>query len=66
MKTSEAQIKASKKWKEKNKDKQKLYNIRSKAKKFIKDYSTLDDLEALELLISQRRKELGNKNNQVK
>lgn len=57
-KTSEAQLKASKKWNEKNKDYLRKKNYKSKGIKFIKEYSTLEDLEEFEEIIRIRRGEL--------
>ena len=51
---SEAQLKANKKWNDKNKDKQRIYRYRSYARKFIRDLATEDDLKELEELIHKR------------
>lgn len=56
-KTSEAQIKASTKWNQANKEKMKHIRNRSGAKNYIKAAS-MDDLEELKGLISDREKEL--------
>lgn len=53
-KTSEAQLKAAKKWNDKNKDKQRVYRYRSYARKFIRDLATDDDLKELDELIHKR------------
>ena len=53
-KTSEAQLKAAKKWNNKNKDKQRVYRYRSYARKFIRDLATDDDLKELQELIDKR------------
>lgn len=58
MAISEARRKANKKWDDKNKDKKKLYQYRSTAKSFIKKMASNDDLDELEKLIIERRKEL--------
>ncbi|SEM46300.1 hypothetical protein SAMN05216431_10319 [Ligilactobacillus sp. WC1T17] len=58
MPLSDAQKKANQKWKAANKEKQKLYRYRSQAKKFIKDFATEKDLQDLEQLVAQRRKQL--------
>ena len=51
---SEAQLKANKKWNDKNKDKQRIYRYRSYARKFIRDLATDDDLKELQELIDKR------------
>lgn len=53
-KTSEAQLKAAKKWNDKNKDKQRVYRYRSYARKFIRDLATDDDLKELRKMIDER------------
>lgn len=53
-KTSEAQLKAAKKWNDKNKDKQRVYRYRSYARKFIRDLADDDDLKELQELIDKR------------
>ncbi|QNQ83765.1 hypothetical protein FP435_04570 [Lactobacillus sp. PV037] len=55
---SDAQKRAVKNWKKKNKDKDNLYNYRSKAKKFIRDYMTIEDLKEFKKLIQDKEKEL--------
>lgn len=61
MATSEAQKRANRKWRSKNKEKQQLYNHRSTAKRFVKRYASIDDLIELENLIHERRQELEEK-----
>lgn len=56
-KTSDAQLKASRKWQEKNKDQMKHVRNRSGAKGYIKNAS-LEELEELEQLIEERKKNL--------
>ncbi len=51
---SEAQLKANKKWNDKNKDKQRIYRYRSYARKFIRDLADDDDLKELQELIQER------------
>ncbi|WP_181393417.1 hypothetical protein [Limosilactobacillus reuteri] len=51
---SEAQLKANKKWNDKNKDKQRIYRYRSYARKFIRDLATDDDLKELRKMIDER------------
>lgn len=54
-KTSEAQIKANKKWIEANREKANYMRGKSSAKSFIRNKATLDDLEELEKLILERK-----------
>lgn len=56
-KTSESQLKASRKWQDKNKERMNYIRKRSAAKSFTR-IATLDDLAELEQLIEQRKKEL--------
>ncbi|MCI6852578.1 MULTISPECIES: hypothetical protein [Limosilactobacillus] len=51
---SEAQLKANKKWNDKNKDKQRIYRYRSYARKFIRDLADDDDLKELQEMIQER------------
>ena len=51
---SEAQLKANKKWNDKNKDKQRVYRYRSYARKYVRDLATEDDLKELQELIAKR------------
>lgn len=55
-KVSEAQIRANKKWNEKNKERVKYLKYRSEAKSFIRRFATDSDLDDLEKLISEERK----------
>ena len=55
---SEAQKRANKRWDERNRERKRYISYRSQAKGFIRKHSTLDDLELLEDLIADRRKEL--------
>lgn len=48
-----------KKWQEKNKEKAKYLSDRSRARSFIKNKATLEDLEQLEEFIKNRREELN-------
>lgn len=60
-KTLEAQKEATKRYFENNPDakqKQKLYQYKSAGKNFIKNHSTLKDLEEFEEWIKERKKEL--------
>ncbi|WP_300896183.1 hypothetical protein [uncultured Clostridium sp.] len=54
-KTSEAQIKANKKWIEANREKANYMSGKSSAKSFIRNKATLEDLEELEKLILERK-----------
>ncbi|MBF0702310.1 hypothetical protein [Ligilactobacillus murinus] len=56
-KTTEAQNRATKKWGDKNKDKQRIYRYRSYARKYVRDIATLDDLKELSQMIDERMKE---------
>ena len=58
MKTSKAQLKANKKYKDNNPGKQQLYVARSTAKRFVKELATLKDLDELTVLIQAKRQEL--------
>lgn len=58
MKTSQNQLIANKRWQSKNKDKQRNYQYGSYARKFIRDIATLEQLEQLEKLISERKSQL--------
>jgi hypothetical protein len=52
------QTEANKRWQEQNKEKAKYLSNRSRARSFIKNQATIEDLEELENLIADRRKEL--------
>ncbi len=60
-KTSDAQIKASRNWEQKNKEKAKIGSYKRTARLFINKHSSLDDLEELKNLIKLREEELKNK-----
>ena len=49
--------KAQEKWDKENKDRVRYLQDRSKCKNFILKKATLEDLEELEILIKERRKE---------
>lgn len=53
-KTSEAKLKANRKWAKKNKGKQRVYLYRSHAKKFIREIASEDDLKELRKMIDDR------------
>ncbi|MHA8110446.1 hypothetical protein ACYATP_02890 [Lactobacillaceae bacterium Melli_B4] len=59
MPISKAKERANKKWNEANKDKNKVYSYRSRAKAFINKYASAEDLDVLEKLISNRRIEIN-------
>ena len=51
---SEAQLKANKKWNDKNKDKQRVYWYRSYARKYVRDIASQDDLLELRKMIDEK------------
>ncbi|RHW49008.1 hypothetical protein [Lactobacillus bombicola] len=57
-KISEAKKRANKKWDEKNKNRKKYLVYRSQAKSFIRRFATQEDLDELEKLIAEKRKNL--------
>ena len=57
---SEAQRRANKKYKEKHKEQQNLYVKRSITRNFLKKFATLDDLQEMQEIIDERRKQLEN------
>lgn len=59
MATSEAQKAASKRYREKNKERQKVTSYRTTARMFINNHATLAELEELESLIEERRQMLN-------
>ncbi|WP_088825648.1 hypothetical protein [Listeria goaensis] len=59
-KTTEAQREASKRWREKNKEKDSLAGSKRSALSFIRNKSTLSDLEQFESAIKERKKDLEN------
>lgn len=58
MAISESKKKANKKWNDKNKERMRYLNSRSAARSFIRNKSTVEDLDELSALIEKRRKEL--------
>ncbi|MGF0104387.1 hypothetical protein ACTQ2W_04215 [Ligilactobacillus ruminis] len=54
MPVSDAQKKANEKWKAANREKQKIYNYKSKAKKFINEFVSQDDLLELRKMIDDK------------
>ena len=59
-KVSEAQKKAVKAYRERNKEKTRVDNYRRTARLFIRSHATKEDLEELKALISEREKEINN------
>jgi hypothetical protein len=53
------QTEANKKWQEKNKEHAKYLSNRSRSRSFIRNQATIDDLEELEQLIAERKKDLA-------
>ena len=51
---SEAQLRANKKWSEKNKDKERIYRYRSDALNFVRVLATADDLKELRKMIDEK------------
>lgn len=60
-KTSEAQLRASKKYNKENKEYLRIKNYRSKGLKFIKEMAIEEDLLEFEKIINERRNELDKK-----
>lgn len=58
MALSEARRKANHKWNAKNKNKSKVYTLRSNAKRFIKDFASMKDIEQLRSLLNERENKL--------
>lgn len=54
------QTEANKRWQEKNKEHAKYLSNRSRARSFIRNHATIEDLEELEGLIEARREDLEN------
>ncbi|MCD5445455.1 hypothetical protein [Lactobacillus delbrueckii] len=59
--TTEAQKEATKRWTERNRAKQRIYQNRSAARRFIREMADLEDLKELKGLISTREQELLGK-----
>lgn len=59
-KTSDAQIRATRAWEQRNREKTKVGSYKRTARLFINKHSSLEDLEELKSLISIREKELKN------
>lgn len=56
MSTTEAQRRADKKYKAKNKEKTKYIQYKSRAKSFINNLATNEDLEEIKLMIEEKLK----------
>ena len=54
-----AQTEANKKWQEKNKERAKYLSDRSRARSFLKNRVTEEDLEVFEEILKVRREELN-------
>lgn len=58
MKTSEAQLKANKTWREKNKEKDRRDGYIRNARSIIRNHATLEDLEDFKIIIAERERQL--------
>ena len=58
MENKNPQTEANKRWQEQNREKARYLRNRSTARSFVKKQATLEDIEELEQLIEERRKEL--------
>ncbi len=56
------QTEANKKWQEKNKERAKYLSDRSRARSFIKNLATAEDLEEFKKLIEERKELLNQEN----
>lgn len=54
----ESQKRAKKKWDEENKDKKRYLSHRARARSFLRDVATLEDLDEMEQVLETRRKSL--------
>lgn len=59
MERKNKQTEANKRWQEKNRERSKYLRNRSTSRSFIKKQATSEDLEELEQLIADRKKELA-------
>ncbi len=64
-KTSEAQRKADKRWREKNRDHANYLKNRTSARCFIRNRATLEDIEELKALMEERAEALKRGNNKL-
>lgn len=61
-KTSDAQLRANEKWKNRNRDKQRIYTARSRAKAYINDMiETQEEIDDLLELLEKKSKEINKK-----
>lgn len=61
-KTSDAQLRANEKWKSRNRDKQRIYTARSRAKAYINDMiETQEEIDDLLDLLEKKSKEINKK-----
>ncbi|WP_322630578.1 hypothetical protein [Aedoeadaptatus coxii] len=61
-KTSDAQLRANEKWKIKNRDKQRIYTARSRAKAYINNMiETQEEIDDLLELLEKKSKEINKK-----
>lgn len=58
-KVSESQKRASRKWEENNKDKKRYINHRARARSFVRDVATMEDLDEFEQIMKERREHLN-------
>lgn len=59
-KTSEAQLKASRKWEEKNRKKATISSYKRSARTFIRNHAQLEDIEELRKLLNERESVLND------
>ena len=59
MKDTNQQTEANKRWQEKNREHARYLRNRSTSRSFIKKQASLEDIEELESLIEQRKKDLN-------
>lgn len=57
MTVTKAQAEASKRWKDKNKQRQRGYQYKSSAKRFVRDFASTEELKELRELIDEKIKE---------
>ena len=61
-KTSDAQLRANEKWKSRNRDKQRIYTARSRAKAYINNMiETQEEIDDLLELLEKKSKEINKK-----
>lgn len=58
--TSEAQMKATQRWREKNRNKARYTSSKSSARSFIRNYATLEDIEELRKMLLEKEYKLKN------